>query len=270
VTPAATLSEQLAPLRAEPREAAILLDIDGTLAPIVRHAEDAIVPEATRMLLIKVARTYGLVACISGRTASDARRMVSIGSMAYVGNHGAELLRPGTVSAEVDPEFAHWAKRVQQFTRAAAEQLRPLRVRAEDKGPIVALHWRGAPDQEEAEAAVREVARRAEGRGLRTHWGRKVLEIRPGMELSKANGLAKLLRDASPDISSALYAGDDVTDLDAFRALTEQVESGRLRVAVRVGIASDEGPPEIQQEADVVLEGQDGVRELLHALLAPD
>ena len=59
------------------------------------------------------------------------------------------------------------------------DELRRLRVRPEDKSAIAAFHWRGAPDEEAAERAVRRVAERAEGAGLRTHWGRKVLEVRP-------------------------------------------------------------------------------------------
>src|SRR6185436_11325498 len=73
VTAAATLAEQLAPLRADPERAAVLLDVDGTLAPIVRHADDATVPEAVRTLLIRVAKRYGVVACVTGRRESDAR-----------------------------------------------------------------------------------------------------------------------------------------------------------------------------------------------------
>ena len=109
MTAAATLVEALAPFRADPAHSAILLDVDGTLAPIVRHASDAHVPEATRALLIRIERRYGTVACVSGRRASDARRIVSIGSFTYVGNHGAELLRPGAMEPTVDPEVASWA-----------------------------------------------------------------------------------------------------------------------------------------------------------------
>jgi trehalose 6-phosphate phosphatase len=77
----ALIAEALAPLRASPRTTAILLDIDGTLSPIVEHAADAHVPETTRQLLIGVANRYGLVACVSGRRASEARAMVSIGTI---------------------------------------------------------------------------------------------------------------------------------------------------------------------------------------------
>ena len=71
VSPAATLVEALEPIRSDPGGAAVLLDIDGTLAPIVRHADDAHVPEATRALLIEIAGRYGLVGCVSGRRASE-------------------------------------------------------------------------------------------------------------------------------------------------------------------------------------------------------
>ena len=260
------LTDALAPLRADPSRSAILLDIDGTLAPIVRHAEDAHVPENTRTTLIAVAKAYGLVACISGRTAADARRIVSIGSIAYVGNHGGELLRPGASKPEVEPEFAHWSRRIQEFAaHASSDELTRLRVRFEDKGAIFAWHWRGAPDEEAARAAVERIAEQAERAGLKPHWGRKVLEVRPPVRIDKGGAVQRLLRDA--EVDAALYAGDDTTDLDAFRALAQLAESGRLKAAVRVGVRSDEGPPEIAQEADLVVDAGEGVRALLAALL---
>src|SRR3954453_11982195 len=121
VSVAAPLAEALEPLRSQPSRAAILLDVDGTLAPIVRHADDAHVPEPTRAPLIAVAKRYGLVACVSGRQASTARRIVSLGTITYVGNHGAEILRGGATDVELDPEVARWAPRVRAF---AEEQLR--------------------------------------------------------------------------------------------------------------------------------------------------
>jgi trehalose 6-phosphate phosphatase len=261
------LAEALSPLTADPSRATVLLDIDGTLAAITRHPEDAHVPESTRVALIAVARKYRLVACVSGRTASDARRVVSIGSIAYIGNHGGELLRPGAARAEVEPEFAHWSRRVQDFAgRVASRDLQRLRVRTEDKGAIVAWHWRGAPDEEAARAAVERIATDAEAHGFETHWGRKVLEVRPPVKVNKGDAVQRLLRDE--DLDAALYAGDDVTDLDAFRALTHLVETGRLKAAVRVGVRSDEGPAEIAREADLVVDAGVGVRALLEALVA--
>jgi trehalose 6-phosphate phosphatase len=262
-----TLERLLEPLRRDPERSAVLLDVDGVLAPIVAQPDDAHMPETTRRPLIDVARRYGVVACVSGRRASDARRIVSLGSIAYLGNHGSEVLRPGAISPEADRELQAWTRRVQGFMREAyGEELKRLRVRLEDKEAIAALHWRGVPDEEGAEQAIRAVAERAESAGYKTHWGRKVLEIRPPVRIDKGAGIVGLLRDS--DLVAAVYVGDDMTDIDAFRGLDELVEMGRLGVAVKVGVSSDEGPPALEEEADVMIDGTDGVRELLKSLLA--
>src|SRR3954447_7872164 len=163
---ATTLAEALDPLRADPARAAVLLDVDGTLAPIVRHAADAQVPEPTRTPLIEIAKRFGVVACVSGRRAVTARQIVSIGSIAYVGNHGSEILWPGKRDPELDPDVAAYARRIQTFAqRHWTDELHRLRVRTEDKDAIAAYHWRGAPDEAAAEAAVRDLAREGGGRG---------------------------------------------------------------------------------------------------------
>jgi trehalose 6-phosphate phosphatase len=266
VSPAATLVEALEPLRSEPARAAVLLDIDGTLAPIVRHAADAHVPEATRSLLIEIAKRYGVVGCVSGRRAATARQIVSIGTIAYVGNHGGELLRPGSTRAEVDPALSAWTERVRAFAAGAyTPEHQRIRVRSEDKDTIAAFHWRGAPDEAAAAAAVQEIARRALQEGLEVHWGRKVLEVRPPVELDKGLGVATLLH--GQDVAAALYVGDDTTDLDAFRGLRSLVQEGTLTTAICAAVSSDEAPPELAAEADIVLDGTGGVRGLLQALL---
>jgi trehalose 6-phosphate phosphatase len=267
VSAAATLSDAIAPLRADPSKAGVLLDIDGVLAPIVRHADDAAVPEPTRVRLIAVAKRYGLVACVSGRQATTARRIVSLGSITYVGNHGAEMLRGGKTGVELDPEVADWAPKVRKFAEEAwSDGLRHLRVRAEDKDVIRAFHWRGAPDEGAAEAAMREIAKRAEDAGLVTHWGRKVLEVRPPVELNKGRGVRRLIEETPIEV--AAYVGDDTTDLDAFGALRELVEEKQLRYALCVGVRSDETPEELEARADLMVDGPPGVRTLLEALAA--
>jgi trehalose 6-phosphate phosphatase len=262
-----TLDELLRPIKEDPARSAILLDVDGVLAPIVQHPDDSHMPETTRRPLIEVANLYGVVACVSGRRASDARRIVSLGSIAYLGSHGSEVLLPGATEPVMDRELQAWTRRVQTFTREGySERMRKLRIRLEDKEAIAALHWRGVPDEEEAQKVVEEVAREAEKAGFIAHWGRKVLEIRPPVRIDKGAGIVALLRDR--DLDAALYVGDDTTDIDAFRGLTELIGMGRLKTAVRVGVLSDEGPSELEEEADVMVDGTDGVRDLLRALIA--
>jgi trehalose 6-phosphate phosphatase len=258
--------EALAPLRDDPERTAILLDIDGTLAPIVEEPSRAHVPEETRQLLIAIARRYGVVACVSGRRASEARAMVAIGSISYLGNHGAELLRAGWTESQLDPRLEDWSRRMRDFGRGVdMPDMRRRHVRLEDKGAILAFHWRGAPDEEAARAAIDAIAARAQAAGFRTHWGRKVLEVRPPVQFDKGAGVTALLDGL--DIGAVMYVGDDVTDLDAFRAIARLAEEGRVSVALRVGVRSDEGPHEIVEQADIVVQGTRGVRELLSALV---
>jgi trehalose 6-phosphate phosphatase len=263
----ALLHEALAPLRLHPSGSAVLLDIDGTLSPIVENAADARVPEPTRRLLIPIARRFGLVACVSGRQASEARAMVSIGSITYLGSHGAELLEAGWTESVLDPTIKEWSARIREFARGEdTADLRRSRVRIEDKGPIVAFHWRGASDEDGARRAIDAVAQRAAEAGLQTHWGRKVMEVRPPVRIDKGAGVESLI--ARANVQAAMYVGDDVTDLDAFHALKRLARDGTLQHAVCVGVRSDDGPPEIEAEADVVVDGTEGVQELLAALAA--
>jgi trehalose 6-phosphate phosphatase len=256
---ASTLAEALKPLTEDPKSAGIFLDVDGTLAPIVARADDAHVPDKTSRMLGALARRYGCVACVSGRSAAEGRRLVGVGRITYAGSHGAELLEPGAAKPTVLPAFASWTGRVQEFARARDERdLRVLRIRIEDKGPIVALHWRGVPDEDAARTRLEGVAQEAEAEGLRTHWGRKVLEIRPPVEVNKGQAVRELIR--RHHLRTAMFAGDDATDLDAFDAL-DSVEA-----AVRVGVRSDEGPPAIVERADVVVDGPGGVVAVLAAL----
>jgi trehalose 6-phosphate phosphatase len=235
-----TVTDALRPLTEAPERAGIFLDVDGTLAPIVERADDAAVPDATRELLEEIAARYALVACVSGRAAEDARQVVGLPQLTYAGSHGAELLEPGK-PVRVLPAFAEWASRVHAFAES-----HDVGARMEDKGPIVAYHFRGRDD---LEPALHSVAREAESQGFLTHWGRKVLEIRPGVEVHKGMAVKELA-----DGLISLYAGDDVTDLDAFEV-----------VDVSVGIVSEEGPPEIR-DADIVVDGPRGFVEVLRAL----
>jgi len=259
------LQDALAPLTTAPSSAAVFCDIDGVLAPIVGRAEDAQVRQETALLLSRLARRYGRVACVSGRSATEARRLVGVGGIAYAGSHGAELLEPGAASPRINPAFKSWEGRVKQFVADRDNpDLRRLRVRIEDKGPIVALHWRGAPDEEAALARVKELAGEAEAAGLAIHWGRKVLELRPPVPFDKGQAVRDLV-GLSP-VRTALFGGDDVTDLDAFDALDALVEGDGLETAVRVGVRSEEGPAAIVERADLVVDGVDGFAQVLAVL----
>ena len=228
-------------LAAAPHRAGLLLDVDGVLAPIVPRPEDARVPWETRAELARLARRYALVACVTGRVGEEARALVAVDGVEIVGEHGLELV----------PEAEEWVGRLQAFAAAAEWP-------AEAKRLTLAFHWRTAPDEEEALAVLRPLAERAEAEGFRARWGRKVLEVRPPLDADKGTAVAALLERHG--LRRALYAGDDTTDLDAFRALDG------LDLAVRVAVASAEGPSELREAADVIVDGPAELLQLLQRL----
>ena len=228
-------------LAAEPRRAAILLDVDGTLAPIVEQPEDARVPEETRHQLARLASRYALVACVTGRASADAERLVGVPGVAVVGEHGLELA----------PDAAAWSDRIATFAAGVDWP-------AERKPLSVSFHFRRAQDEAAARAYLTRVEEAARAEGLVPRWGRMVLEVRPPVEANKGTAVVALVQRAN--VSRALYAGDDTTDLDAFAGLDN------LELGVRVAVDSPEAPPPLLAAADVVVEGTDGVLALLREL----
>ena len=231
----------LAALAANPERAAIMLDVDGTLAPIVERPQLAEVPEGTRAELRRLVGRYALVACISGRTGADAWRLVGVDGIVYVGVHGLELA----------PEADAWRPLLQAFAEVDWPWI-------EDKGLTVAFHWREAPDEEAARSELEGIAERARASGLEARWGRKVLELRPPVDADKGTAVRALL--AENRLRRALYAGDDTTDLDAFGGLDG------CEVAVRVAVASAESPAGLRAAADLVVSSPAELVELLRAL----
>ena len=228
---------------ARPDLAAVLLDVDGVLAPIVERPEDARVPDETRNELARLAARYRLVACVSGRPSAQVEALVGIEGIAVVGEHGLELA----------PDAPAWAERVAAFARGVDWP-------AEQKALSVSFHFRRADDEAVARAYLTRVAEAAAAEGLVPRWGRMVLEVRPPVEAHKGTAVRALVARAG--VSRALYAGDDTTDLDAFAGLG----AAGLEVAVRVAVDSGEAPAGLREAADVVVDGPAGVLALLRSL----
>jgi trehalose 6-phosphate phosphatase len=235
----ASLLERLAD---EPQLAGLFLDFDGVLAPIVERPDDAYPPPETREELERLVARYALVAVVSGRAGDDVRRRVGVDGVVIAGSHGLEL----------DPEAERWRDAIEAFASAAGWP------DTERKGLTVSFHYRTADDEPAAMAALETLANRARGEGLKARFGRKVLEVLPPLEANKGTAVRHLLADAG--LRRALVAGDDATDLDAFRALDD------LELAVRVAVAADESPPELRAAADVVVGSTDELLALLRTL----
>jgi trehalose 6-phosphate phosphatase len=229
-------------LASSPGEAALVLDFDGVLAPIVPASDDAYLPPETRSELERLTGRYGLVAVVSGRDGDDVQRRVGVAGIVCVGSHGLEL----------EPDVDRWREPVCEFAQRAGW------ANTELKAVSVSFHFRNAPDERAARAELEEVAAEAERAGLRARFGRKVLEVLPPLDANKGTAIRRLLSER--DLRRALVAGDDTTDLDAFEAV------GELELTVRVAVASDESPAALSEAADVVVRDTSEFLDLLRTL----
>jgi trehalose 6-phosphate phosphatase len=229
-------------LAEDPTHTGLFLDVDGVLAPIVSRPEDARVPDETRSELRRLHARYALVACISGRAGADARRIVGVPELTYVGNHGLEL----------EPDADEWSARLSDFLAGVDWP------QVEDKTLTAALHFRDLTDEAAARQQLDVIAARARSAGFVARYGRKVLEVLPPLAANKGTAVRRLLEHYG--LRRGVYAGDDTTDLDAFGALDS------LELAVRIAVVSPEGPPALRTQADVLLQSQGDVLRLLRRL----
>ena len=232
----------LARLVEAPDRAAILLDVDGVLAPIVEVPHEAVVPEETRAEVARLHERYALVACISGR--SGAERGASSGSTS-----SSTSASTASSSCPKRPTGASGCTRSPRRSTGTTSSASRSRSRSTT----------GAPrDEADALAMLEAVAARARHEGFVARFGRKVLELRPPIGAHKGTAVAHLLGERG--LERALYAGDDTTDLDAFDAVQG------LELGVRVAVASPEGPAELREAADIVVDGPRAMLQLLRQL----
>lgn len=249
-----TRPDPVASLRANPSRSAIMVDFDGSLAPIVDDpAQSHPLPDAPRILADLAAR-FGRVAVVSGRPVEFLRGRLSVEGIDLVGVYGMERWFEGEVV--LDP-------RVQPFADAVGAAADELQARlpallVERKGAVsCVLHWRSWPKRgREAEDVGRRVA---EAHGLHAETGRMALELRPPIDVDKGTSVETLVAG----MHAALFAGDDRGDLAAFDALERLVEEGRLAVGVKVAVDSAEAPAELLARADERVSGPEELLRLL-------
>jgi trehalose 6-phosphate phosphatase len=247
----------LEPFAAAPGGAALFVDYDGSLAPIVPDPAAARVLPAARAALARLVPVLGRVAVVSGRPATFLRDEVALDGVEYVGVYGLERIVDGRLA--VDTRVQPYVDAVARAADEAEAALPGLRV--ERKGAVaVTVHWREHPERggEASEWAARAAPRLGLEAPLR---GRMAVELRPPVPVDKGTTVAEL----AAGVDAAAFAGDDAGDLPAFAALRALARDGRLAHAVSIGVTSPESPAEVSA-ADVVVDGPTGLAVLLDAL----
>jgi trehalose 6-phosphate phosphatase len=255
--PAAEVTARLDSFTEDPARSVVIVDFDGTLAPIVADPPAAVALPAAAATLGRLAGRVGRVAVVSGRPLDVLRERLAVDGVALFGQYGVERLDGAGVTTA--PAAAGWADAVRRAGDDAERQLPDLFV--ERKGTVaVALHWRQRPDLEAAATDVGQAL--AAAYGLRLEPGRQTLELRAPLDVDKGTVTEELAAGAS----AALFMGDDRGDLAAFDALSRLVDDGRLVHALRVAVRSPETPAEMLDRADLAVDGPLGALDLLDRL----
>jgi trehalose 6-phosphate phosphatase len=247
---------------------AVVTDIDGTISAIAPTPAEAMVDPGAKAALALLAERLAAVAVVSGRAPQDGVAMVGLPELTYVGNHGLERIERGTpwthpMAAAAQPAIAAALAEIESAARAAADVPWLL---VENKGVTGTIHYRLAPDQIAAVALLEPLARAAATRhALRLTLGRMIFEVRPALAVNKGTAIRELAKDLG--LRGIVFFGDDVTDVDAFRALRELREAGEA-ATLRVGVLGSETSPAVLAEIDVSVDGVGSCAATLLALAA--
>lgn len=232
----------------------LFTDIDGTLSPIAPTPEAAALLPGVANLLSQAGESFDVVAAVSGRAATDARRMVGLDQIMYIGNHGLERIAPfDGPDVQAVPAALPYVAAIQAILHQARAVLLPRwpGMIIEDKGVTGSIHVRATADPAVAEAAVLAlVTPAATARGLRVTRGKMVVELRPPLTIDKGTSITAVIEKCG--LQAALYLGDDRTDIDAFQALRRLTAAGTC-AGLAVAVLHPEAPMDLAQAADIVL-----------------
>ena len=241
---------------------ALVSDFDGTLSEFVPVLENAVIHPDTLPPLNNLAGRLCLTAVMSGRAARDVERRVGLESIVYVGNHGAEQIKDGVLSAagEVEEAESHLQKLLESLANAADDPGLVL----ENKRYSASLHYRTASDEANViDRLQRAIRAMPDHEGFEFYWGNKILEIRRKNGVNKGVALARLIRDY--DLDCVIFLGDDTTDADALRVLREHRTPGGAD-GLGIAVIQDGTPDSVLEYADYSLNGVPEVATFLSRL----
>ncbi len=219
--------------------AALFLDFDGTLAPIQSNPDTVSLPEGGAQILLRVAeRLDGALVILSGRDVRDLALRVPNG-LWRAGGHGAYVCPPGSAAPQALPDAP-----MGLVNDLSALVQHMAGVRIEPKGPVLAVHYREAPDQAaQLEAGMTSLIQAFPGYTLQA--GKMVIEARP-LSAHKGTCLRELMTCSPFAGRVPVMIGDDTTDEDAMRASLELGGS-----AIKIGPGTTAAPYRVTDPAGV-------------------
>jgi trehalose-phosphatase len=207
----------------------LFLDYDGTLAPIVKNPDKALISELTRNLLKKLSACPACkIAIVTGRSAKDIKVKIGIRNITYAGNHGLQIKGPGiNFIAPLPADFRKLLWKIKKDLKKTLHSVKGIFL--EDKGASLSVHYRLVSKRLIPFVVwilLKIVLPSVRKKKMVIALGKKVLEIRPPVEWNKGSVVLWLLNKYKSTLCDKsiipIYIGDDVTDEDAFDALKDE------------------------------------------------
>ena len=240
-----------------------MTDVDGTISRMASTPQAARVSPLCHHQLTALCDKLALVAAVSGRSAVDVKDMVGIEGMVYIGNHGMERWHWGR------SEFTTEAREYLGVIESVIKELTPLLsiegVSIENKKVTATIHYRLCRDHQSARRRILTVIKNAQhARSLRVmQEGKYAVNLLPPVAGDKGTGVLALIEEYH--LQGGIYLGDDVTDIDAFRAIHSVTHNRGFR-GLAIGIVASEMPETLIAEADFTLNEVDDVERFLEWL----
>ena len=246
------------------RPLGLIFDIDGTLSSIAPTPDQARLHPGVAPLLERARAHPGVhIAILTGRAVENGAALVNLPGLTYIGTHGLEWSDglPGQSSVQIDAEAAKYIEPGKQLLDLAEQRLSTLPgLLVERKRVGGAIHYRRAPEPEVARALILELLQEpARKLNLRLSEGKRVIEIRTPLQANKGRALRAFAERFA--LRGVLFAGDDLTDLDAVHEIAVLRSEGLAALAIIV--LHPDTPPELLEQADRVVEEVEGMVQLL-------
>ncbi|MFH1868003.1 MAG: trehalose-phosphatase [Candidatus Omnitrophota bacterium] len=205
------------------RRILLLLDYDGTLTPIVRRPDKALLSPKTKTVLKNLIKNKCIIlSVVTGRSIKKIKALVGLSNIYYAGNHGLEI--GFGKSSSVIPEARKSLSLVKKLSAILKKELWAVKnAEIEDKGVTISVHYRRVSSRQipQLKKIVSEITQSyVKSKKIIVGGGKKIIEIRPPVKWDKGKYCLYLLKKFKGALP--VYIGDDITDEDAFKALKKK------------------------------------------------
>ena len=243
------LEEAIAPQR-DGAATGLFLDIDGTLSEIVPLPHQATISPNIKTAVATLASRLALVCVVTGRPAANGKRMVGLDELTYVGNHGMEWIHDGRVFT--DPTAAPYVADVDRALQAVKQACASTDAIIEEKSCSFAVHYRGSRDPDGVQRLALQAVEYQASANVRVLTGKAHINVLPPVTLNKGTAVRSLVEDPT-SWTGRLVAGDDVTDIDAFREARALADAASNFRCTNVAVLGEDCPPALLELADYTL-----------------